>query len=306
MPMKGNHPMKSLLHLVTVALVLTMAASVQGSATDPAIDENLDPQFAHNISPPLTGQPRTVQDCAACPEMVKIPAGTFWMGDLSGSGHRDERPAHRVKVEAFLAGKHEVTFDQWDACVEAGGCESRPDDRGWGRGRRPVINVSWVDTRQYLAWLSSKTGKQYRLLTEAEWEYAARAGTSTEYTWGDQASHEYANYGDEACCSGLVQGLDRWMNSSPVGSFKANAFGLHDVHGNVWEWTEDCWHGDYSGAPGDGSARTRDGDCTRRVVRGGSWFFNARELRVANRYSAGESTANGLLGFRIARTDGLF
>jgi formylglycine-generating enzyme required for sulfatase activity len=167
------------------------------------------------------------------------------MGSPASEAGRDaaEGPQRPVTIaRPFAVGKYEVTFAEWDACVAAGGCSHRPGDNRWGRGSRPVINVSWDDiTLEYLPWLSRKTGKTYRLLTEAEWEYAARGATSASapskaYWWGDRASHEYANYGKDQCCDGLKQGRDQWVNTAPVGQFPANPFGLHDMHGNVWEW----------------------------------------------------------------------
>ncbi|MEM8920512.1 MAG: formylglycine-generating enzyme family protein, partial [Pseudomonadota bacterium] len=174
-------------------------------------------------------------------------------------------------------------------------------DEGWGRGSRPVINVDWNDAQAYVRWLSRKTGKTYRLLSEAEWEYSARAGTTTAYWWGDRASHDYANYGKDQCCSGLASGRDEWVNTAPVGRFPANAFGLYDMHGNVWEWTQDCWNGSYSGAPTNGSAWI-SGDCSRRVLRGGSWYLYPRLLRSASRFRSTTSVPSYVVGFRVART----
>ena len=243
-----------------------------------------------------------IQDCPQCPKMVYIPAGAFRMGDIQGGGDSDEKPVHRVSVKAFLMSATEVTFDQWDACVAAGGCSYKPSDQGWGRGSRPVITVSWEDiTDQYIPWLNKKTGAQYRLPSEAEWEYAARAGSETKYSWGNTASHEYANYGTDSCCDGLAKGKDKWKYTSPVASFYANAFGLYDMHGNVWEWTQDCWNGSYKGAPSDGTAWL-SGNCSRRVLRGGSWFKYPDILRSANRNYYSTGFRNSVIGFRLART----
>ena len=217
------------------------------------------------------------RDCSECPEMVVVPSGSFMMGSPGVEKGRDddEGPRHRVRIDYRLAvGVYEVTFAEWDACVSAGGCGGyRPDDRGWGRGNRPVINVSWEDAQSYVRWLSNKTGKSYRLLSESEWEYVARAGTTTRYNWGNEIGHNRAN------CDGCGS---RWDNekTAPVGAFSANAWGLHDVHGNVWEWVEDCWNDSYTGAPADGSA-WESGDCSERVLRGGSWFYVPRNLRAA-------------------------
>ena len=195
------------------------------------------------------------RDCDGtwCPEMVVVPAGSFMMGSPSGEKGRDadEGPVHRVRIsEPFAVGVYEVTFEEWEACRRGGGCSHNPDDKGWGWGRRPVIHVSWQDAQAYVRWLSRVTGKAYRLLSESEWEYVARAGTTGPFHFGSTITTEQANYGS------------RGGRTAPVGSFPANAFGLHDVHGNVMERVEDCWHASYRGAPGDGSAWTRGGIAT--------------------------------------------
>ena len=240
---------------------------------------------------------KRIKDCDVCPEMVVIPAGEFMMGSPEGEEGRsvDEGPRHKVKIrEAFAVGKYEITFEEWDACVSGGGCEGyRPGDEGWGRGRRPAINVSWKDAKAYVAWLSEKTGKYYRLLTEAEWEYAARAETGTRYYWGDEA-------GLVAKCVGCDEQNEQ--KTRTVGSFGPNGFGLHDVHGNVWEWVEDCWHDNYKGAPTDGTAWTSWGNCGWRVLRGGSWGDEPRNLRSAIRYRYGAGYRISSFGFRVART----
>jgi len=161
--------------------------------------------------------------------------------------------------------------------------------------------VSWDDSQAYVTWLSRKTGKQYRLLSESEWEYAERAGTSSAYYWGDTASHDYANYGSDTCCSGVAQGRDQWVNTSPVGSFAPNAFGLYDMLGNVWQWTQDCYADNYNGTPSDGGA-SATGDCSRRVLRGGSWVINPQDLRSASRDGDSATFRDGDHGFRVART----
>lgn len=236
---------------------------------------------------------KTFKDCAQCPDMVVIPDGSFLMG--SNAGDSDEKPVHQVTVGRFAMGKYEVTFAQWDACVAAGGCSHRPGDEGWGRGRRPVINVSWRHARQYVAWLSRETGKRYRLPSEAEWEYAARAGTQTAYWWGDAIGSGNANCSD--CDS-------RWDNrrTAPVGSFRPNRFGLYDVSGNVDEWVEDCWHKTYAGAPTNGRPWTTGGNCRFRVLRGGSWLYNPKGLLSASRVGVGSGFRVNGLGFRVART----
>jgi formylglycine-generating enzyme required for sulfatase activity len=247
----------------------------------------------------------TFRDCEGCPEMVVIPAGSFRMGSPEGEPGRDEDegPVHTVTFERpFAMARHEVTFDQWDACVRDGGCRHKPDDAGWGRGRRPVINVSWKDAKEYVRWLSRKTGQDYRLPSEAEWEYAARAGTESPFFTGSCISTDQANYDgnyDYGGC-GAKTGLYR-AKTLPVGSLASNPWGLYDVLGNVWEWTEDCWNDSYQGAPSDGSAWT-EGDCSRRVLRGGSWNFRPALVRSANRFRDVTGGRDYDAGFRPART----
>ncbi|TWG88479.1 formylglycine-generating enzyme required for sulfatase activity [Cupriavidus gilardii J11] len=247
------------------------------------------------------------RDCRDCPEMVPIPAGDFVMGSPEDeAGRYGNERQHAVRIGAPLAvGRFSVTFDEWDACVRDGGCDHRPGDQGWGRGNRPVINVSWHDAQRYVGWLRKATGKPYRLLSEAEWEYAARGGTTTARWWGQQLDRAHANYGPETCpqqtaCGGFAEGADRWVNTAPSGSFPANPFGLYDMLGNAWQWVADCWHSDYSGAPVDGSARTDEG-CQRRVIRGASWGNVPSFVRAASRatYDADRRGAN--IGLRVAR-----
>ncbi len=232
---------------------------------------------------------------SAIPEMVVIPAGSFLMGSPDGEVGRDtnEGPQRRVTIaQPFAVGRFEVTFDEYDACVAAKGCAQRPADSGWGRGRRPVLNVSWNHAQDYVRWLSQKTGQRYRLLSEAEWEYAARAGTTTRWSFGDDES-QLGTYAWFRSNSG-----DR---TQPVGGKTANRFGLHDVHGNVWEWVEDCYADNYSSFATNGSANTTKG-CAARVIRGGSWSYDPRYLRSAFRYWSSPTLRGDILGFRLART----
>jgi formylglycine-generating enzyme required for sulfatase activity len=237
--------------------------------------------------------------------MVVVPPGSFMMGSPVSEKLRasDEGPQHRVTIpKAFAVGKYEVTFDEWDACVAAGGCNGyRPKDKLWGRGNRPVIHVSWDDAKAYVNWLSRKTGKRYRLLSESEWEYAARAGTITPFNTGRKITTDQANFDGNYTYGGSAKGENR-KKTLPVGSFPANGFGLHDLHGNVWEWVEDCWHESYAGAPSDGSAWTSGGDCGQRVLRGGSSHYEPRVLRSAFRHKSGTSSHYYLSGIRVART----
>ena len=247
---------------------------------------------------------KEIQDCDTCPKMVTVPPGNFLMGSPASENKRrdNEGPQHQVTISnPFAVGKFEVTFREWEACVLEGGCSHRPDDRGWGRGNRPVIKVSWDDAQQYVGWLSRKTGKKYRLLSESEWEYVARAGTTGAFHFGSMISSYLANYNGNLTYAGGRKGINRRMTVS-VGSFPANSFGLHDVHGNVREWVEDCWHENYQGAPQDGSAWVIGGDCGSRVLRGGSWVSGPRYLRSAYRYWFVSGGRNVDVGFRVART----
>jgi formylglycine-generating enzyme required for sulfatase activity len=228
------------------------------------------------------------------PEMVIVPAGEFWMGSKDGEGDDDERPRRRVKIlKPFAVGRFAVTFDEWDAAVAAGGVQHKPSDQGWGRGRRPVINVNWDDAQSYIKWLSSKTGQPYRLLSEAEWEYCCRAGTETPYCFGNTIAKTQAQFSEGSYGSA--------GKTVEVCSFPANGFGLHDMHGNVWEWCQDCWNGNYHNAPADGSAWTT-GECGRRVLRGGSWFNYPQNLRSAGRNRNIPDYRYFNCGFRLART----
>ena len=219
------------------------------------------------------------------PAMVTIPAGSFRMGCLSND---DDCLSYEQPV-------HEVTFAEWDACVAAGGCVGyTPADLGWGRGSRPVMYVSWDDAQAYVGWLSEQTGAAYRLPSESEWEYAARAGTATKYSWGNGIGVNRAN------CDGCGSQWDR-ARTAPVGSFQSNAFGLYDMHGNVREWVADCRNASYAGAPTEGRAWLRE-DCTWRVLRGGSWSGSPRNLRSANRSWYPTTDRIFVTGFRVART----
>ncbi|MCK5361697.1 MAG: formylglycine-generating enzyme family protein [Gammaproteobacteria bacterium] len=253
------------------------------------------------LAPLATGDARkrgdTFKDCDPCPEMVIVPPGIFRMGDLHGVGYFSEMPIRAIHIgHAFAVGKFEVTFDEWAACVSDDGCNGyRPDDLGWGRGDRPVVHVSWHDAKTYVRWLSRKTGKTYRLLSEAEWEYAARAGTRTMFSWGDWVGSGYAN------CAGCGSAWDDEL-TAPVGSFAPNGFGLHDMHGNVYEWVEDCWHSGYEGAPSDGSAWTSGGLCQVRILRGGSYNDTPILVRSANRDgNLANDRYNLFSGIRVAR-----
>lgn len=279
------------------------------------------------------------RDCPECPEMVVIPAGSFVMGspETETGRDKDETPQHNVAIGySFAVGRYEVTRAQYAQFLREAGHAPAPgncwywdgdegkaknDDpsRSWTNpgfpqeDSHPAVCVSWEDAKAYVAWLSRKTGKNYRLLTEAEWEYSARAGSSAARPWGEDRNQAciYANVGDLARTRIVPPGKgrrwaqfhdcdDRYGYTAPVGSYTVNRFGLYDMIGNVWEWTEDCWNESYAGAPADGSA-WRTGDCARRVARGGSWYVDPRYARSANRAwdSAGGRVG---IGFRLART----
>ena len=280
------------------------------------------------------------RDCMDCPEMVAIPAGSFTMGSPAAVTEREgipdkratrERPRHRVGfARPFAVGKYEVTRGQYAAFVRAadhgggGGCKYWVGDhfefdktKSWRdpgypqTDRDPVTCVNWHDAKAYVAWLSAKTGKAYRLPSEAEWEYMARGGTDTARFWGHSAGRAcgYGNVHDRtgARANGFPSMVphkcdDRHANTAPAGSFWANGFGVHDTAGNVWEWVEDCWHKTYAGAPSDGSAWTGGGRCGQRVLRGGSWISIARFVRSANRSKIDTGLRIYRNGFRVARS----
>ncbi|CAN5423546.1 formylglycine-generating enzyme family protein [soil metagenome] len=271
---------------------------------------------------------RVLVDCTDCPPLVVVPAGRFAMGSPQDEPGRkaNEGPVHEVRIESFALGRTAVTREQWSAFAEA---TSRPEARGceWAGFPRPdraraswrtlefeqtsqdpVVCVSGNDARDYTGWLSQRTGHRYRLPTEAEWEYAARAGSTSAYPWGATASHAFANYGADNCCSPRADGADRWLFTAPVASFAANRFGLFDMHGNAWQWVEDCYSDDYSGAPADGSAVPVP-SCARHVLRGGTWGDTPALIRSAFRnwsppphWNPALEYRSGGVGFRVART----
>ena len=270
-------------------------AAVESSLESEAIERTgSNASTEANAYEPLS----SFRDCENCPEMVVIPAGSFLMGspDYEEGRDNDEGPQHRVTIGSpFAFGKHEVTFEEWDACVAAGGCDHDPNDNGWGRNRRPVINVSWEDAQQYVAWLSQEAGATYQLPIEAEWEYAARAFPTSKglnppaYTFGDKITEKQANFG---------RNVDKTVQ---VGSYPANDWGLYDMHGNVWEWVEDRWHDTYDGAPTDGRPWL-EGNNSTRVLRGGSWSGDPVGLRSVNRSRDRPGYRNYNVGFRVTRT----
>lgn len=264
-------------------------------------------------------QKQPFRDCDYCPWLVVVPAGSYRMGSPSTEAerHDDEGPQHLVTIhERFAVGAYEVTLEEWDACVESGGCGGyAPNDYGAReifreRGPFPVVGVSWDDAQQFVGWLRSETGEPYRLLSEAEWEYVARAGSSDGRYWGESSSGQcrYANGADQSLERlddeneyTSVSCDDGFPYFGPIGTFIPNGYGLYDVLGNVYEWVEDCYHESYVGAPNDGTA-SKTGDCSRRVTRGGSWSTGPGQMRSAARKGreAGGRWSN--FGFRVART----
>ena len=223
------------------------------------------------------------------------PGGVVHDGMVEKDHKTDEGPRHIVTIgKPFAVAKFALTFDEWDTCVTYGDCRQGVGD-SWGRGQLPVIFVSWDDAQRYVVWLSKMTDKPYRLLTEAVYEYATRAGTQTAYPWGDDIGKNNAN------CNGCGSKWDA-SQTAPVGSFKPNAFGLYDMVGNVFEWVEDCAHNNYKGAPTDGSAWIEGGACGSRVIRGGAWSFAPDHLRSADRNWNSASGQNSIIGFRVGRT----
>ena len=244
------------------------------------------------------------------PEMVDIPAGSFMMGNINNFVPKDprlvkatesEQPVHKVEIKAFKLGKYEITFAQYDAFAEATG-KAKPEDEGHGRGQQPVGNVTWLEAVAYAEWLSQKTGKKFRLASEAEWQYAARAGTTTEYYWGNEPDRNFANYGKDESSGLHASGADKWLHAAPVGQLRPNQFGLYDMLGNVSEFVQDCWNPNYIGAPTDGSAWTR-GDCSNPVTLGGQYHIHPFWLRSAARIGHPSKDADRMIyfGFRVAQ-----
>jgi formylglycine-generating enzyme required for sulfatase activity len=249
------------------------------------------------------------KECEQCPEMVVIPSGEFMMGapeDEQGSTP-DERPQHNVTIlEPFAVGRFPVTFAEWDVCVAAHGCQYQPSEHGWGRDKQPVLDLTWQDAREYVSWLSRVTGKRYRLLSEAEREYVARAGSKTAFWWGDFFSPDRANCRRRATGQLAADGADApTPNVSerplPVDAFEPNPWGLYQVHGNVYDWVEDCWNATYEEAPTDGSAWTA-GNCSRHVLRGGAFSREPQTLRSAARIWFGDGNRMTYMSVRVART----
>ena len=266
------------------------------------------------------------RDCMGCPEMINIKEGFYMMGNDAGYGHKlfnlamgssQPKPVHQVRIPSFSIGKYEVTFEEWDMCVAEASCKYK-SDAGWGRGRRPVINILWSDAQDYVRWLSRKTSKRYRLPSESEWEYAARASSSTAFSFGDCLTTEKANYDGDSIIYSNINGCGKTgvylKKTSVVGSYPDNAWGLHDMHGNVWEWVQDCWNPNYNGAPVDGAPWEQSNNisgfsgCLSHVIRGGAWDSPPLMLMSSFRRMYIENSAVGSfnvssLGFRVSVSD---
>ncbi len=292
---------------VLIVLATSLSASAFAAEIVGKSSPDTDRCERQTIGSGTGGALESFRDCKDSPIMIELPAGRFQMGDAIGVGSAYESPVHEVRLAAFALARFETTREQWLACERAGACKAARSD-GSSLTAAPIENVTWEQVQDYVAWLSQRSGQRYRLPSEAEWEYAARAGTVTQYTWGNSL--------DGVCAH--ANGFDRsghrenpqwyWQSdcddghakAAPVGRFPPNAWGLHDMLGNVWEWVGDCWHSDYTNAPADGRAWT-DANCRKRVNRGGGWGNPATTLRVTNRDGDPPNARSEGLGFRVAR-----
>ncbi len=296
MGFRGNDNMNLRLLFVISVTALAAVASTgvnaqRGLIAGPSGDRSSPPANLVVAQKETSFEPGEIfRDCGDCPELVVVPPGDFVMGS---SDTPYEKPEHMIAIKRpFAIGRREVTFAEWDQCADAGACKHRPDDHNWGRGDRPVINVSWDDAKLFVGWLSEKTGQKYRLPSEAEWEYAARAGTKTPFWWGRDAGSGHAQC--DTCGSPTRQ------QAVPAGSFRPNGFGLYDTAGNAAEWVEDCWNDNYRNAPKDAVAWT-NGDCRLRVLRGGNFTSKASEVRSAARFRYDADVRYYANGFRVVR-----
>lgn len=280
--------MENLIAAVTAEAASTPAPTPVAPPFNTATEEAVERTYLGNY----------FKECVECPDMAAIPAGSFRMGAAQEESS-DEGPLREVAIaKPFAIGTREVTYAQWDACVTEGGCAHKPSDHGWGRGKRPVVSVSYDDAVAYANWLSLKTGHRYRLPTEAEWEYAARAGSQSPFAFGDDISVRQANFNGKYPYRGVEETFRG--RTTPAASFPPNAFGLFDMHGNAWEWTADCWNANHIGAPADGSALAT-GDCAKRVLKGGAWNTGAWRLRSGHRIGKPSWSREFDNGFRVVR-----
>ncbi|MDB5985810.1 MAG: hypothetical protein JWR16_863 [Nevskia sp.] len=291
------------------AAASTVAASRAVAQAMPVPARIQTPCISQREEPTIVGGITYFRDCADTPAMATFSGGQFRMGDLFGNGLSYELPPHDVHVAAFALARYEVSIAEWQQCMEASVCTAPSPDNASKPRNHPVVGVTWLQAHEYVDWLTQRTGRRYRLPSEAEWEYAARAGSRDQYSWGNRSEPVcgYANALDQAGHRAQPQMFwyvecdDGYATTAPVGSYPPNAWGLYDMLGNVWEWVEDCWHSDYSGAPTDGSAWISGGDCNKRVNRGGGWGNNPRALRVSNRDADPQDTRSDGMGFRVAR-----
>jgi formylglycine-generating enzyme required for sulfatase activity len=311
---KGGKRMNKCIVLAAVLVVVLAGCAVSDQSDEKTVEPNSESLRAGE----------KFRECRNCPQMVVIPAGSFIMGTPEDEEfRRDHEHQHKVTIaRPFAVSETEVTWDQWEACVRDGACdgaavddalrldrEGKPNEdfEDWGRGTRPVVGVSWYDAQAYVGWLNKKTGNDdlYRLLSEAEWEYAARAGTTTAFPWGDKLDHNYGNFGIPGPgLGGKAEGRDIWLaETSPVASFPPNAFGLYDMHGNAFEWVEDCYLADLTKSPADGLAN-KQGSCRTRMFRSGSFISNPMMHRSGNRVRGYVPTTRGrnYLTIRVAKT----
>jgi formylglycine-generating enzyme required for sulfatase activity/uncharacterized caspase-like protein len=297
----SNPPPVTPPHDDSVAMNIPAAGGIASQSGKAFADRAKSPLTSAEEKRLLSGE--RFQECPTCPDMIVVPNGRFIMGspdaELGRSG--SEGPQHDVTIgKPFAVGRFAVTADEWKACLADGGCNGyEPKSDTQLRGRYPVTDVSWNDAQAYVAWLSKTTGRAYRLMSEAEREYVARAGTSTPFWWGASISPGEANYDARTIYAGGKPGEFR-QKPVIVDSLAANAFGLYHIEGNVSEWVADCWHDDYKGAPSDGSAWV-SGDCGRRVLRGGSWYDNPEKVRAASRSAFYPGFRSREIGFRVAR-----
>jgi formylglycine-generating enzyme required for sulfatase activity len=295
--------------------ILAAVTAVTGAAAYAQTDKPL---------PTSLGPGMTFSECRNCPEMIVLPTGKATIGSPPDEPlRRENEPEIEITIERpFAMSRTPVTWDQWEACVRDNRCdgfaveralttlpngEPNANFRDYGRGTRPVVGVSWYDAQAFVGWLNAKANEDdaYRLPSEAEWEYGARAGTTTAFPWGRELDHDFGNFGlDGESLGGKAEGRDVWVDeTSPVASFPPNAFGLYDMHGNIFEWTEDCYEADRAHAPTDGSAN-KEGNCANRVFRSGTFLSNPYMQRSARRGAPYPSTQRGrnYLGFRVAKT----
>jgi formylglycine-generating enzyme required for sulfatase activity len=291
---EGRRARRRMILVVAAIAVLAAAAAIAASTLIEWKDEAPRRNLVDGREVPMGRIGEPYRDCPQCPEMVPLAPGWFRMGAswLDREAQSDERPIKEIVIDySFAIGRTEVSFAEWQACVDDGGCHGYvPDDYRWGRGARPAIFVSWDDAQTYVDWLRGKTGKDYRLASEAEWEFACRAGTESKYPFGDEITPVLANY-------------DRNEGKTKeVGSYPANAWGIHDMNGNVWEWVEDVWHDSHSGRPTDGKPRLEGADPQDKVVRGGSWDDRPRRARCISRNGKDRDQRENEIGFRVALT----